>query len=150
MVSGDIGFLGHDVAGIVASARLDGTGDGIVSRVCRRRAALRGVFHFGQIDDGHSGDLVAAKRRVLAACGLGLVARLVAAARPGRLLRLHRLCIGALLGKKRLTVGDGDLVVIRMDFRKREEAVAIPAVIDKGRLQRRLDARHLRKIDVSG
>ena len=34
-----------------------------------------------------------------------------------------------------LPVGDRDLVVVRMNFRKRQEAVAIAAVVDEGRLQ---------------
>ena len=36
-----------------------------------------------------------------------------------------------------------------MDFRERQEAVAVAAVIDEGRLQRRLDARDLGEIDVA-
>jgi hypothetical protein len=37
-----------------------------------------------------------------------------------------------------------------VDFRKREEAVAVAAVIDEGRLERGLDAGHLGEIDVAG
>jgi len=40
-----------------------------------------------------------------------------------------------LLREKRLPVGDGDLVVVRMDFRKRQKSVTIAAVVDEGRLQ---------------
>ena len=41
--------------------------------------------------------------------------------------------LGALfLGDQRLPVGDRDLVVVGMDFRKRQEAVAVAAVIDEG------------------
>ena len=36
-----------------------------------------------------------------------------------------------------------------MDFRKRQEAVAIAAIIDEGRLQRRLYARDLGEIDIT-
>jgi hypothetical protein len=36
-----------------------------------------------------------------------------------------------------------------MDFGKGQEPMAIAAVINKGRLQRRLDPRHLGKIDIS-
>ena len=57
-----------------------------------------------------------------------------------RLLFLHQ----------RLTVGDGDLVVIGMDFREREEAVAVAAVIDEGRLQRGFDPGYFREIDIAG
>src|SRR6185312_198602 len=58
--------------------------------------------------------------------------------------------LGALfLGDQRLSVGDRDLIIIGMDFRKGEEAVPVAAVIDEGRLQRRLDARDLGEIDVT-
>ena len=58
--------------------------------------------------------------------------------------------LGALfLGDQSLPVGDRDLVVVRMNFAKGEEAVTIAAVIDKGGLQRRLDARHFRQVNVA-
>ena len=56
---------------------------------------------------------------------------------------------GLLLGDQRLTVGDRDLVIVGMDFREGEEALAVAAIFDEGRLQRRLNARHLGEIDVS-
>ena len=43
-----------------------------------------------------------------------------------------------------LPVGDRDLVIVRVDFRKGEEAVPVSAVIDERRLQRRLDPRDFR------
>ena len=46
-------------------------------------------------------------------------------------------------------IADRDPEVIGVDLAKGEKAVAIPAVFDKGRLQRRLDARHLGQIDVA-
>ncbi len=49
----------------------------------------------------------------------------------------------ALVVDQRLPVGDRDLVIVRMDFRKGEEAVPVAAVIDEGSLQRRLYARDL-------
>src|SRR5262249_57266997 len=42
-----------------------------------------------------------------------------------------------LFGDQRLPVGDRDLVVVGMDFAERQEAVAIAAVFDERRLQRR-------------
>ena len=58
--------------------------------------------------------------------------------------------LGALvLGDQRLPVGDRDLIIVGMNFAEGEEAVAIAAVIDERGLQRRLDARHLRQIDVA-
>ena len=64
---------------------------------------------------------------------------------------------GGLLGRLRrsflldegLTVRHRDLVVVGMDFVEGEEAVPVPAVLDEGRLQRRLHARHLGEIDVA-
>ncbi len=46
-------------------------------------------------------------------------------------------------------VGDGDLVVIRMDFRESQKAVAIAAVIDEGGLKRRLHPRHLGEVNIT-
>ena len=56
---------------------------------------------------------------------------------------------GLLLGDQRLPVGDRDLVIVGMDFREGEEALAVAAIFDKGGLQRRLNARHLGEIDVA-
>jgi hypothetical protein len=44
---------------------------------------------------------------------------------------------------QRLPVGNRDLIIIRMDFGKRQEAVAVAAILDERRLQRRLDPRDL-------
>ena len=55
----------------------------------------------------------------------------------------------SLLLEQRLTVGDRDLIVVGMNFGKGQEAVAVAAVIHEGRLQRRLDARHLGEIDIA-
>ena len=52
-------------------------------------------------------------------------------------------------GDQRLTVGDRNLVVIRMNFRESQKPVAIAAVVDEGRLQRRLDAHDLGEINVA-
>jgi hypothetical protein len=53
------------------------------------------------------------------------------------------------LGEQPFAVGDRDLIVVGMDLAEGEEAVAVAAVVDERRLQRRLDPRHLGKIDVS-
>jgi hypothetical protein len=56
----------------------------------------------------------------------------------------------ALVGfDQRLTVGDWNLIVIRMDLAERKESVPIPAVFDKRGLQRRLYAGDLGQIDVT-
>ncbi|WP_283806094.1 hypothetical protein [Bradyrhizobium sp. ORS 375] len=60
------------------------------------------------------------------------------------------LAVGPLLGlDQRLPVGDRDLIVVGMDFAEGEEAVAVAAVLDEGRLQRRLNAGDLRQVDVA-
>ena len=53
------------------------------------------------------------------------------------------------LGDQRLPVGDRDLIVVGMDFRERQEAVAVAAVVDEGGLQRRLYPRDLGEIDIA-
>jgi hypothetical protein len=50
---------------------------------------------------------------------------------------------------QRLTVGDRDLIIIGVDFAEGEEAVAVAAIFDEGRLQRRLNARDLGEVDIA-
>ena len=57
--------------------------------------------------------------------------------------------LGRLLATVPLPVADRDPVVIGMDFAERQEAVAVAAVIDERRLQRRLDPGHLGEIDIA-
>ena len=81
--------------------------------------------------------LVLARSAMAAAAALA--ARLVVLVVRGQRLFLEQ----------RLPVGDGDLIVVGVDFRKGEEAVPVAAVVDEGGLQRRLHARHLCEIDVA-
>src|SRR5215475_2778105 len=61
-----------------------------------------------------------------------------------------RVTVGALLlVDQRLSIGDGNLVVVRMDFAECQETMAVAAVVDERRLQRRLDPRYLSKVDVA-
>jgi hypothetical protein len=61
-----------------------------------------------------------------------------------------RLAMRAFVGfDQRLTVGDRDLVVVGMDFAEGQEAVAIAAIFDERRLQRRLYARNLGEVDIA-
>ena len=57
--------------------------------------------------------------------------------------------VALFLRDQRLPVGDRDLVVVGMDFRERQEAVAVAAVIDEGRLQRRFNPGDFGEIDVT-
>ncbi len=69
-----------------------------------------------------------------------------AATAAGRALVLVVLL--GLLAQQGFAVGDRDLVVVRVDFVEGQKAVAVAAVLDEGRLQGRLNARHLGEIDV--
>src|SRR3569832_660044 len=57
--------------------------------------------------------------------------------------------VARFLFEQGLPVGDRDLIIVGMDFREGEEAVAVAAVIDKRRLERRFDAGNLGEIDVT-
>ncbi len=60
------------------------------------------------------------------------------------------LAMGALIGlDQRLTIGDRNLIIVRMDFAEGQEAVAVASVFDEGGLQRWFYARYLGEIDVS-
>ena len=48
-----------------------------------------------------------------------------------------------LFAQQRVAVGLRNLVIVGMDFAEGEEAVAIAAVVDKRRLERRFDPRDL-------
>ena len=66
-------------------------------------------------------------------------------------LRAQRRFLRSMFGlfaQQRVAVFLRDLIIIGMDFAEGEEAVAIAAVIDERRLQRRFDPRHLGKIDI--
>ena len=53
-----------------------------------------------------------------------------------------------LLLKKRLPIGDWNLVVVRVDFGEGEKAVTIAAIVDESGLERRFYPGHLGKVDV--
>src|SRR3569833_1457751 len=57
--------------------------------------------------------------------------------------------VARFLFEQGLPVGDRDLIIVGMDFREGEEAVAVAAVIDERRLERRFDARDLGEVDVT-
>ena len=57
--------------------------------------------------------------------------------------------IGPLFSQQGFAVGDGDLVIIGVNFRKCQKPVPVAAVIDKGRLQRRFNPRHFGQIDIA-
>ncbi|MCS3977122.1 hypothetical protein [Bradyrhizobium japonicum] len=93
-------------------------------------------------------DDVAADALALTAAAGVAVAR--AAAAVGAVLALFLgLAMGLFLGLDQcLPVGDGDLVVVGMDFAEGEEAVAVAAIFDKGSLERRLHPGDLGEVDI--
>jgi hypothetical protein len=74
-----------------------------------------------------------------------------AAASAGAVLALFfGLAVGAFVRlDQRLTVGDRDLIIVGVDFAEGEEAVAVAAIFDEGRLQGRLNARDLGEVDIA-
>src|SRR3546814_16503547 len=66
--------------------------------------------------------------------------------------RTQRLLFGGvfrLFAQQRVPVFLRDLIIIGVDFRKGEEAVAVAAIIDERRLQRRFNPRHLGEVDIT-
>jgi hypothetical protein len=123
--------------------RMPGVSRGIV--LVRRFAPneLRGLGPIGSMLDDVALDALAAGT----AAGVAM-ARTAAA---GTVLALFfRLAMRALVGlDQRLTVGDRDLVIVRMNFAEGEEAVAVAAIFDEGCLQRRLYPRDLGEVDIA-
>ena len=57
--------------------------------------------------------------------------------------------IGFLLSDQRHTVCDGDLVIVRVNFGKSQKSVAVAAIFDESRLQRRFNPRYFCEIDIT-
>ncbi|GJE72837.1 hypothetical protein CHKEEEPN_4398 [Methylorubrum podarium] len=84
------------------------------------------------------------------AAGLGPAPARAAAPRRAALLALAVLLLLARLGLDQSeAVGHRDLVVVGVDLVEGEEAVAVAAVLDEGRLERGLHAGHLGEIDIA-
>jgi hypothetical protein len=69
----------------------------------------------------------------------------------GAILRFFlSLAVSALVGlDQRLTVGDGNLIIIGMDFAEGQKTVAVATVFDEGRLQGGFYPRNLGEVDVA-
>ena len=95
-------------------------------------------------------DRLAARRLVAFVRGFAARAPVAAAAAGTPVDLILGVAMRALfLGDQRLPVGDRDLIIVGMDFRERQEAVAVAAIVDEGGLQRRLYPRDFREIDVA-
>ncbi|WP_441519625.1 hypothetical protein [Bradyrhizobium sp. 2TAF24] len=98
--------------------------------------------------NGRAFDDLAADALAMATATRTAVARTPAVRTVLRLF--FRLAMGAFVGlDQRLPVGDGDLVVIGMDFAEGKEAMPVAAVFDEGGLQRRFDPCDLGEIDIT-
>jgi len=111
--------------------------------------ALIGLGGLRRIDGGILDDVALDAVAMTATAG-------VAVARPatavvGTILALFLgLAMGAFIGlDQSLTVGDRDLVIVGVDFAEGQEAVAVAAIFDEGRLQRRLYPRDFGEVDIA-
>ena len=74
------------------------------------------------------------------------------AGRPIFVVVIVRLCGTGLLGLHRqqsLPVGDGDLVIVRVDFAERQKAVPAAAIFHEGGLQAGFNPHHLGEVDIA-
>jgi hypothetical protein len=86
----------------------------------------------------------------LTAAAAARTAMAVAAAVGAVLALFLGLAVGALFGlDESLTVGDWDLIIVRVNFAEGEKAVAVAAIFDEGGLQGRLYPRDLGEVDVA-
>ena len=124
-----------------------GVGEGLVRRVAilRRRDGLFALV-LGRLLRGRLLDRFGA---LLGASVLDIRA-VDAVVTPPRLVVVVRLGVQALLlGDQPFAVGDGDLIVVGVDFGKGQEAVAVAAIFDERRLKRRFDANDLGEVDIA-
>jgi hypothetical protein len=119
--------------------------------VMRRFGVLMGFEGLGRnaLIEPRSFDHLALDAIIVTASAMAAVARTATVIGPVFALFLG-LAMGAFLRlDQRLTVGNRDLVIVRMDFAEGEEAVAIAAIFDERGLQRRLYARDFGKVDIA-
>jgi hypothetical protein len=113
-----------------------------------RLVSLIGLRGLQRIGAGVLHDLSLDALAMAAAAGIAMAR---AAAMAGTVFALFfGLAMGALIRlDQRLTVGDRDLIVVGMDFAEGQEAVAVAAILDEGRLQRRFYARDFGEVDIA-
>jgi hypothetical protein len=124
----------------------------MVLRMSLRRLLRRiGLRRLRRIAAGILDDVALDAVAMAAPAGVAMTRAAAAAAVAGAVLALFlSFAVGAFVGlDQRLTVGDRDLVVVGVDFAEGQEAVAVAAIFDEGRLQRRLYPRDLGEIDIA-
>ena len=123
-------------------------GEGVVSR----RLEILGIFGLGDFLHAAFGVLFAARATAAAPAAITVAAAIAAAtiAFAFVILVLGFTCMLFLLGLQQgEPVGERNLVIVGVDFRKGQEAMAVAAIFNEGRLQRRLYARHLGEVNVA-
>jgi hypothetical protein len=125
-------------------------GIGAVMQMCVAFAFI-GLGRLRRILAGALDDAALDAVAMAAAAGVAVARPATVAVVGGAVLTLFlRLAVGAFVGlDQRLTVGDRDLIIIRVDFAERQEAMAVAAIFDERRLQRRLYARDLGEVDIA-
>ena len=78
-----------------------------------------------------------------------VVATATTAAAMAAFVFLFLLVLARFFLKQGLTVGDGDLVIVRVDFGEGEEPVPVTAIFDESRLKGRFDPCDLGEIDIA-
>ena len=94
------------------------------------------------------GGLDALVARAVAPFGL-VVAAATTAAAMAAFVFFFLFVLARFLLKQGLTVGDGDLIIVRVDFGEGEEPVPVAAIFDEGRLKGRFDPCDLGEIDIA-
>jgi len=145
MIVAVVDCIGGMVIGIMGAGFV-----GVCAFMQALRLALIGLGGLRRIDCGVFDDVALDPFAMAAAAGVA-VARTAAVTVGGAVLALFLgLAMGAFIGlDQRLPVGDRDLVIVGMDFAEGQEAVAVAAIFDEGRLQRRLYARDLGEVDIA-
>ena len=120
---------------------------------------IRGRPGIGRAARAHGGGAVLPVHRRRLAVAFGAVRSTLRLLVGGARLALRRYRIGGvglagrghlgLLGQQRLPVGDGDLIVVGMDFAKGEEAVAVAAEFDERGLEGGLYPGDFRQVDIA-
>jgi hypothetical protein len=116
-------------------------------------AVLRRHLALDRMGGGIRANLEPFDDLALDALAMAAAARIAMARAPAVvgaiLVLLLGLAMGLLVGlDQRLPIGDGDLVIVGMDFAEGEEAVAVAAIFDEGGLERGFDPRDLGEVDI--
>jgi hypothetical protein len=131
------------------SVMLTGVVRMIMFAVLGDKSRIARLFGLRRIDRCVFNDVALHAFATAAAARVAMTRALVAAA--GTVIGLFLgLAMGALVGLDQgLTVGYRDLVIVGMDLAEGQETMTVAAVFDESRLQRRLYARNLGKIDIA-